>query len=376
MASRKWSFRIPSHGAGWPRQESLSPRVMRMDPTGARRPTLEEVAVAAGVSTSTASKVLNGRPRIAPATRRRVEAAIEQLGYVPSTGPRGGAAGRSVAVVFRSLSDVYALRVLEGVLTAARDRDVEVLVDVLDGASRTVPLSREWIRGQAARGRTGVVVVTAELAPEQHQLLRSLGLPSVHIDPANPLDDSTVSVGSTNFSGGVQATRHLLELGHRRIAFAGGAPSFQPSADRLQGYLSALRTGGGEVDDALMRSRAHSFEAGVVMTEQLLALPQPPTAVFAASDSIALGVLAAAQRHGLHVPQGLSVVGFDDTSAAVSSAPALTTVRQPVVEMGRVALRTLLQLAGGESVDSHHVQLSTTLVVRESTAPPLAARSR
>ncbi|WP_225755272.1 LacI family DNA-binding transcriptional regulator [Actinotalea sp. Marseille-Q4924] len=346
-----------------------------MSPVRTRRPTLEQVAAAAGVSTSTASKVLNGRPNISPETRRRVEAAIDQLGYAPTTGPRPGATPRTAVVVFRTLSDIYAMRVLEGVLTSARDHDVEVLVDVLDlPGSGAVPLSSAWVRRQAARDRTGVIVVTAELTAEQHRLLGTSGVAAVHVDPANPLDDSTVSVGSTNFSGGVQATRHLLSLGHRRIAFAGGRQGFQPSAERLQGYLSAMRSGGGEVDDALVRSRAHTFEAGVEMADDLLALPDRPTAVFAASDSIALGVLSAAQRHGLRVPQDLSVVGFDDSSAAATSAPALTTVRQPIVEMGRVALRTLLQLARGEGVDSHHVQLSTTLVVRESTAPPATAR--
>jgi len=240
-------------------------------------------------------------------------------------------------------------------------------------ASGTVPLSPAWIRRQAARDRTGVIIVTSEPTAEQRHLLRALGLATVHIDPVNPLDDSTVSVASTNFSGGVQATRHLLDLGHRRIAFAGGAQTFLPSSERLQGYLSMMRAGGGVVDDDLVRSQAHTFEAGLEMADHFLDQRHPPTAVFAASDSIALGLLASAQRHGLRVPQDLSVVGFDDSSAATSSAPALTTVRQPIVEMGRVALRTLLQLARGESVDSHHVQLSTTLVVRESTAPPPTA---
>lgn len=345
-----------------------------MSSASTRRPTLEQVAAEARVSTSTASKVLNGRPNISPETRRRVVAAIERLGYVPTTGPRAGTGPRSVAVVFRTLSDIYAMRVLEGVLTTARDHDVEVLVDVLDVPSEgTVPLTPAWIRRQATRDRAGVILVTTEPTREQQHLLRTLGVAAVHIDPANPLDDSTVSVGSTNFSGGVQATRHLLDLGHRRIAFAGGAPTFQPSAERLQGYLSTMRAAGTAVDDDLVRSQAHTFEAGVAMADDLLGRPDPPTAVFAASDSIALGVLASAQRHGLRVPQDLSVVGFDDSAAAVSSAPALTTVRQPIVEMGRVALRTLLQLARGESVDSHHVQLSTTLVVRESTAPPATA---
>lgn len=337
-----------------------------------RRPTLEQVAATAGVSTSTASKVLNGRPGISAETRRRVEESIEQLGYAPTTGPRAGTPPVGVAVVFRTLSDIYAMRVLEGVVASAREHGIEVAVDVLDVPGGTPPLSPEWIRRQAAPDRAGVVLVTMQTTPEQHALLRDLGVATVHIDPVNPLDDSTVSVGSTNFSGGVQATRHLLDLGHRRIAFAGGAESFLPSSERLQGYLSMMRAGGGRVDEALVRSRAHTFAAGLEMADHLLDQPERPTAVFAASDSIALGVLASAQRHGLRVPQDLSVVGFDDSPAASSSAPPLTTVRQPVVEMGRVALRTLLQLARGEGVDSHHVQLSTTLVVRESTAPPPA----
>lgn len=343
----------------------------RMPADKSSRPTLDQVAAAAGVSTSTASKVLNGRPGISPSTRRRVEVAIEQLGYAPTTGPRAGAAALAVTVVFRTLSDVYALRVLEGVVASARDHGIEVVVDVLDIAGGgPVPLSGTWIRRQAARDRIGVVLVTTETTAEQLQLLRSVGVPAVHIDSVNPMDDSTVSVGSTNFAGGMQATRHLLDLGHRRIAFAGGAPTFLPSSERLQGFLSTMRAAGNPVDDGLVRSGAHTFEAGLAMADDLLAQPEPPTAVFAASDSIALGVLAAAQRHGLRVPHDLSVIGFDDSSAAPSSAPPLTTVRQPVVELGRVALRTLLQLAQGEDIDSHHVQLSTTLVVRESSAPP------
>lgn len=341
-----------------------------MSATRQPRPTLEQVAAAAAVSTSTASKVLNGRPGISPETRRRVEAAIEQLGYAPTTGPRAGTPPLDVAVVFRTLSDIYAMRVLEGVVASSREHGIEVAVDVLDVPGGTVPLSPAWIRRQAARGRAGVVLVTMQPTREQHDLLRGLGVATVHIDPVNPMDDSTVSVGSTNFSGGVQATRHLLDLGHRRIAFAGGAETFLPSSERLQGYLSMMRAGGGQVDEDLVRSQAHTFAAGLEMADHLLGRPDRPTAVFAASDSIALGVLASAQRHGLRVPQDLSVVGFDDSSAASSSAPPLTTVRQPVVEMGRVALRTLLQLARGEGVDSHHVQLSTTLVVRGSTAPP------
>ncbi|TFH69451.1 LacI family DNA-binding transcriptional regulator [Cellulomonas sp. HD19AZ1] len=345
-----------------------------MTSTDAPRPTLDQVARRAGVSKATASKVLNGRPNIADATRRRVEQAIEELGYVPSTGPREPERLQKVHVVFDTLVNVYSMQMLDGILTAAQTQDVEVLVSKLDEeATGEGPLSPAWIRRLAAHGRAGVIVVTTELGAGQRDLMRRLGLSVVLVDPLNPLDDEVVSVGATNFSGGVQATRHLLGLGHRRIGFAGGPPSSGASRERLQGYLSALDAAGVPGDDALVREGGFTFEAGLDMALGFLHLPDPPTAVFAGCDASALGVLEAARRRGLRVPDDLSVVGFDDTYAAVSTAPPLTTVRQPIIDMGRVALRTLLQQARGERPDSHHVQLSTRLVVRESTTAPAVA---
>lgn len=343
-----------------------------MSTTKASRPTLEQVARAAGVSKATASKVLNHRPNISAETRRRVEDAIEQLGYVPSTGPRESAELRAVNVVFDTLVNVYSMQVLDGIVTAGHAHDVEVLVDVLDnGAGRPDgPLSPAWIRRLATRGRAGVIVVTSELTPDQRDQMRIAGLSVVLIDPLNPLDDEVVSVGSTNFTGGVQATKHLLGLGHRRIAYAGGLPVSAASRERLQGYLSALSDGGTAADPALVLEEGFSFLAGLEMATALLGRQEPPTAIFAGCDASALGVLEAARRHGLRVPEDLSVVGYDDTYSALSTAPPLTTVRQPIIDMGRVALRTLLQQARGERPDSHHIQLATQLVVRESTAPP------
>jgi LacI family transcriptional regulator len=337
------------------------------------RTTLAQVAAEAGVSKATASKVLNDRPNIAPETRRRVQDAIARLGYAPSTGPRRTEATLPLCVVFRTLTDVYGFRVLEGVISAARDHGVEVLVDAQDveaGGDR--PLSPEWIRAQARARRTGIILVTMEITAEQHALLRAHGVHVVHIDPVNPLDDGAPSVASTNFTGGMQATQHLLDLGHRRIAFAGGNAQSMPVRERLQGYLAALTHGGGDVDDALVLQGGFGHQAGVEMATKFLTLDEPPTAIFAVTDAAALGTLEAARREGLRVPEELSVVGFDDTYAAITSAPALTTVRQPIVEMGRVAVRTLLDLASGRRSDFHHMQLSTQLVVRESTAPPAA----
>ncbi len=336
------------------------------------RPTLEQVARAAGVSKATASKVLNHRPGVSSGTRRRVEEAIGRVAYVPSTGPRKANALKEVHVVFNTVVNMYVMQVLEGVLQAASGRGVEVLVDslALEPGASGGPLSEEWIRHLASRRRTGVILVTAELTAQQRSLLKELGIALVVVDPIDPLDQEIPSVGATNFTGGVQATSHLLNLGHRRIGFAGGPRLSTASSERLQGFLSALRASGITADPALIIESRFTFSAGLEMGIQLLSAPEPPTAVFAGSDRSAMGVVEAARRRGLRVPQDLSVVGFDDTYTAMPVAPALTTIRQPIPEMGRVALRTLLQLDRGERPDSPHVLLSTQLVERESTAAP------
>ncbi|MFB9954973.1 LacI family DNA-binding transcriptional regulator [Cellulomonas denverensis] len=335
------------------------------------RPTLAQVAERAGVSRATASKVLNRRPNIAESTRARVQRAIADLGYVPSTGPRDPHPLHKVNVVFDTLVNTYSMEVLDGILAAARTQAVEVVVNTLDPrAGDDTPLGEAWIRRVAAQGRTGVIVVTSELTARQRDLLHSLGVQVVAIDPLNPLDDTVISVGATNFAGGMQATGHLLDLGHRRIAFAGGLPISMASRERFQGFMNAMSAAGAPVDPTLIQELGFNFASGVRMATDFLALPDPPTAIFACSDATALGVLEAARRQGLRVPADLSVVGFDDTYAAESTAPPLTTVRQPIIDMGRVAIRTLLQQLRGEPVDSRHVQLSTQLVVRESTAAP------
>jgi len=344
--------------------------------THVSRPTLEQVARAAGVSKATASKVLNRRPNISSQTRLRVEQAIDELGYVPTTGPRERDRLQKVNVVFNTLVNLYSMHVLEGIVAAAHAQGVEVLVDMTDPGQEDGPLSPVWIRRLSAHGRTGVIVVTAELTAEQRDLMRALGLSVVLIDPLNPLDDEVVSVGATNFTGGRQATQHLLDLGHRRIAFAGGPTGSIASHERLQGYLSAMASAGATVDPELVLAQEFSVPAGLEMAGVFLSGPRPPTAIFAGCDASALGVIEAARQRGLRVPQDLSVVGFDDTYMAVSSAPPLTTVQQPISDMGRVALRTLLQQARGERADSHHVQLSTQLVVRGSTAPARGSEAR
>jgi LacI family transcriptional regulator len=180
------------------------------------------------------------------------------------------------------------------------------------------------------------------------------------------------SVGSTNFAGGLAATEHLLSLGHRRIAYLGGPAASACNQARMQGYRAAMDAAGAPVPEGYVRAGEFGYEDGFVGGAVFLDLPQPPTAVFAGSDETAAGVIEAARARGLRIPEDLSVVGFDDSQVAWFSSPPLTTVRQPLQEMGGVALRTALRLANGEKLDSHHVELATELVVRRSTAPPSA----
>lgn len=340
------------------------------DVTTSTRRTLADVAAAAGVSVATASKVLNQRPEVAVATRRRVEAAIEDLGYTPTNGPRSGGR-RTVCLVFDTLINAYSTQVLNGLLHAATELGVEIVVDVLDAhaGGRDTPLAPTWIRAQAGPSRLGVIAVTVPLSRVQVRSFQEAGVNLVLIDPLQPPDDPDItSVGSTNYQGGVQATEHLLRLGHRRIAFAGGLAHSTTSRERQHGYRSALEVAGIPVDEELILDGAFTYSEGVRMGTRLLALEKPPTAVFAGCDASAFGILEAARRAHRRVPEDLSVVGFDDTPAALWSAPPLTTVHQPLQELCAVALRTLLERAEGRPHDSHHIQLATQLVERESTA--------
>jgi LacI family transcriptional regulator len=213
-------------------------------------------------------------------------------------------------------------------------------------------------------------MVTSRLSSEQHKLLQEAALPLVLIDPINLIDPALPSVGTTNWQGGMSAVQHLLELGHRRIAMIRGYKCLVDDA-RYHGYMAALSGYGIAIDDGLIGRGNFRFEPTVAVAGEILRSPSPPTAIFAANDLEALGVMEAARRIGLSVPRDLSVVGFDDSVYASSSSPQLTTVRQPFVQMGEVACQILSDQMEGRDPASVRVELAATLVVRESTEPPL-----
>jgi len=331
--------------------------------------TISQLAAAAEVSVPTVSKVLNGRPDVARETRARVEEVIQRHGYRRrrATTPRGP---RLVDLVFNELGNPWALEIIRGVEGAAREQGVEVVLSECLGARNP---RQEWLDSVLERRPTGVIMVFSDLDPDQRTQLEARNIPFVVVDPVGEERGDVPSIGSANFTGGGLATRHLLDLGHRRIAVIGGPPETLCSRARLSGYREALAHAGVRPDEALVRSGNFFVESGHDEALSLLTAPDPPTAIFAGNDLQALGVYRAARELGLRIPDDLSVVGYDDLPVARWVGPELTTVHQPLAAMADAATRLLLTLAAGEKPPALRIDLAVDLVVRGSTAPPPTA---
>jgi LacI family xylobiose transport system transcriptional regulator len=330
-----------------------------------RQTTIAAIAERAGVSAPTVSKVINGRADVSPVTRRRVEAIIRELGYERSH--KTVRPAPLLEVIFHELESDWAIEIINGVETIARENDLAVVLSEMQG--RRTP-GRSWLEGVLARRPVGIIAVLSELSEGQQALLKARSVPLVVVDPTGePLHD-TPSIGATNWNGGLSATRHLLALGHRRIGVVGGPQNVLCSRARLDGYRAAMDEAGVPVDPALIRFGNFHVQDGTAEGRALLRLPDPPTAIFAGNDLQALGVYQAARELRLHIPEDLSVIGFDDLPVASWVGPPLTTVRQPLVQMAMAAARLVLRLANGEQPSQTRVELATELIVRESTAPP------
>jgi LacI family transcriptional regulator len=330
-----------------------------------RRPTLAAIAAEAGVSLPTVSKVVNGRPDVAPDTRARVERLLDELRYQRPGGRRGGRRAGLVDVIFNGLDSPWAVEILRGVEDWCSAHATGAAVSAIrHGTAR--PAS--WTSALASHDTDGVILVTSELTMPELDQVREESIPLVVVDPANMPDPDVPSVGATNWAGGLAATDHLLSRGHRRIAAITGPADYLCSRARVDGYRSALERAGAGFDATLLRNGDFHHEGGFYYGGQLLDLAEPPTAIFAGSDQQALGVYEAARQRGLRIPEDLSVVGFDDLPTARWVSPPLTTVRQPLADMGRMAAEMLGSLIDGVALRSQRVELATELIVRESTA--------
>lgn len=337
----------------------------RMAPKVEQKVTITAIAQEAGVSVPTVSRVVNGRSDVAPATRARVEELLRQYGYRRRTASSGDRPAL-IDLVFNDLDSPWAVEIIRGVEETTHEVGFGTVVSAIHDRAGS---ARQWMRNLRARASGGVILVTSVLEPVLHEELHRLGVPLVVVDPSGSPALDAPTVGATNWAGGMSATEHLLELGHRRIGFIAGPPRLLCSRARLDGYRAALEAAGVGVDDRLMVPGDFYHESGFNGCNRLMDLDEPPTALFAASDQMALGAIEALRRRGMRVPEDVSIVGFDDLPEVRWSAPPLTTVRQPLVEMGKVAARTVLRQARGEEIDSPRVELATELVVRASTAP-------
>lgn len=328
------------------------------------RPTLALIAAEGGVSQATVSKVLNGRTDVAPATRDRIEQLLKAYNYLPPGARRARRSGL-IDLIIGGLDSPWAVEILRGVEAECAQRGVGTVVSLVRSDDARPP---SWTSLPVLHHSDGVILVTSRMTPQQRAQLEQAGVALVVIDPVDLPDPEITSVGATNWAGGLAATEHLLSLGHRRIAAIGGPRGMLCTQARLDGYRAALERAGIPYDARLVRFADFRYEGAFEESQALLALEDPPTAVFAGSDQQAMGSYEAARQAGLRIPEDLSVVGFDDLPLCEWLSPPLTTVRQPLEEMGRIAARTLFQLLEGEPLVSPRVELATELRVRLSTA--------
>jgi LacI family transcriptional regulator len=333
------------------------------------RLTIRQVADLAGVSTATVSRVINGRSDVSARAREAVLRVVREHGYSTNRTARGLSAGRTglVGVTTPVLHHSYFAVILDGAGEALYEQDMRmVLCPTHHEHDREASLLERLMQGTT----DGALLILPEESPDELAALHEHGYRFVIADPLRQLDERVPTVSAAHSLGAGEAIEHLLALGHRRIAAVTGPRGWIATEERLRGYRGALAAAGVMPDPELVVESDFHAEGGVEAALSLLDLPDPPTAVFAFNDMLAIGVMQAARRRGVRIPEDLSVVGFDDTFEASIVTPTLTTVRQPLAEMGRMAVNLLVRRLQNQRIEALHVQLETTLVVRESTAPP------
>lgn len=332
--------------------------------------TIAAIADEVGVSTATVSKVLNGRLDVSAVTRARVEASLERNRYRRRARRQPASAGQ-IDLVFHEYDSTWAMEIIRGIETVTAPAGIGVMLSQLNGRHRP---SQDWLDGVLSRRPRGVLLVQCHLTEPQRQQLHRRAIPFVVIDTDSATSASVPTVGANNWSGGLLATRHLLELGHRRIAVISGPTDVLCSRARTAGFRAAHEEAGLPVDPDLVRHGTFYVATGHQHAMDLLARPDRPTAIFAGSDMQAMGVLRAARQLGLHVPDDLSVIGYDNLPVAAWTDPALTTINQPLRDMAGTAAQMLLDLADKVDLATSRIDLVTELVVRETTAPPAHLR--
>ncbi|NJM07328.1 LacI family transcriptional regulator [Candidatus Gracilibacteria bacterium] len=330
-----------------------------------RMTTIDEIARLAGVSPATVSKVLNNRPYVSDLTRARIERVIAETGFVPSQRARGLSQRRSyilgLLIPYTSdelFADPHLLEIMRGIEAETNCHEYNLLLSTSRAALDAVSACLRMLRSDVIDG--AIMVETLDILPYT-DALSTQAAPWVMI--GYPRQGDVRAVHADDYGGALLATRHLINLGHRHIAVITSTPRPFALEERLRGVRDALATSGLPLDERLLLTGDFSIESGERAGAQLLALPEPPSAVFALNDRMALGVIRSALAHGKRVPEDLSVVGFDDIALASLLNPALTTVRQPGFAMGQAAARGFFALLDGQPFAVPTV-IPTELIVR------------
>lgn len=332
-----------------------------------KRASIKDIARIARVSHSTVSRALRGSPLISEETTARIRKIAEETGYRPSFAARSLVTSRTatIGVVVTSIADPFAAEVVLGIEDAANDHDYSVLL-----ANSNAQPEREMrvVRAFEERRVDGIIVTSSRVGAIYGDMLSQARVPIVLLNNQHP-SEFMHSVMIDNVTGGLDATRHLVGLGHRRVAYIGDRFGCQSDTERFGGYRSALDLAYLPFLPEYVTHGNGKPDGGAPAMESLLSLPVPPTAVFCYNDMTALGAMSAISSRGLRVPDDISVVGFDDLFVAQYSSPPLTTVRQPMRDMGRIALETLIHLLGGAASEPN-VKIPGQLIVRQSTCAP------
>ncbi|MFE1053288.1 LacI family DNA-binding transcriptional regulator [Streptomyces rochei] len=339
------------------------------------RPTLEEVAARAGVGRGTVSRVINGSPRVSDATRAAVEAAVAELGYVPNTAARALAANRTDAIALvvpepetRFFAEPYFSDMLKGVGAELSETEMQLLL-IFAGSDRE---RRRLAQYLAAHRVDGVLLVSVHADDPLPDMLSQLEIPAVISGPRSAAE-TLASVDSDNFGGARSAVEHLLSRGRRSIAHITGRLDVYGAQRRVDGYRAALRHAGHEVDEQLIEAGDFTEEGGRRAMAELLRRRPDLDAVFAGSDVTAAGARQVLREAGRRIPDDVALVGYDDSAIARHMEPPLTSVRQPIEEMGRAMIDLLLneiadrRPAASRGLDRHQVVLATELVERASS---------
>ena len=333
---------------------------------------IKDIARAANVSHSTVSRALRNSPLVNSETAERIKRIARESNFRVSAVGRSLATGRtnSIGVVVTTLADPFIAEVATGVQDAANARGYSV---ILANSNEDPEREMKVVQSFEERRVDGIVVMSSRVGSVYVPVLAEMKIPMVLINSLHP-GDFAYSVTIDNAGASRAATRFLIQLSHKRIGYIGDKFGAQANAGRLSGYRLALESSGIPYRPELVVYGDSRPEGGLHAMEQLLSIPEPPTAVFCFNDMTAIGALNAAQRRGLRAPDDISIVGFDDLLIASYTLPPLTTVRQPKHEMGRMATEILLNLLGGSESESNRL-VKGELIVRESTAPPRARPS-